>query len=65
MREAYKRLLTLDKATAAKLIDAVRTFIDNPPEDYPSKTLKRPANSAEERSTLAKVTGAEGTDNRW
>lgn len=65
MRDAYKRLLSLDKATAAKLLEAIRTFIANPPGNYPETTLSTLNTWVEERSTLAKVTGSEGDHNNW
>ena len=65
MRFAYKRLLSLDKTIAAKLMEAIQAFIDNPPPDYSSDTLRILATWVEERSTLARVTGAESTGNSW
>ena len=65
MRSAYKRLLSLDEATAAKMVEAIRTFIANPPENYPETTLSTLAAWVEERSTLARVTGSEGSRDNW
>ncbi|MEM7366009.1 MAG: tetratricopeptide repeat protein [Pseudomonadota bacterium] len=66
MRDAYSRLLTLDKATADKLLDAIKSFIENPPENYSPATLKTLATWAEERATLAQVVNPNRDQgNRW
>lgn len=60
-KAAYMKLMRLDEAQAAKLMDAIRTWLENPPANVPADAVAELRGWAEERLALQTFSAGEST----